>query len=413
MYKKQIDFLTYISGQGINLITPLIITPYILHTCGAVGLGKNAVAFSIAMFLILFIDYAFDMKSIRDIAAAKDKATISEIINHMISTKFVLLILLSLVFCSVIWFFNYRLENSRLFALAFLIVLAQAFSPLSVLQGLQWYRSTAAVNMFSKLIYLILVICFVTSPGDYILVNPFWALGNLCAFVVGYFFIFKRLKLRFVPSSFSRIFQTLREDFSFTLSQLLLCLRQIAPQVLSGYFLGWHTAGIYKIFDQLISLARSMNQVYFKFFLPKLSHKFSFEKPKSLTFWKQYSLLAIAGTLLASLLALYLKTEILGFFKLSPTQIQSSGNLYIITLAAIAVMPITIAGEQLMIVCDLLKTYTKIIYFISVATVLGIIFTASAFGLEGIATIVLIAEILFAILYISYSQHKFFSIESK
>lgn len=413
MYKKQIDFLTYISGQGVNLITPLIITPYILHTCGAVGLGKNAVAFSIAMFLVLIIDYAFDMKLIRDIAAAKDLAAKSKIINHMLSTKLVLLLFLTVTFYSTIWIFSSQLENGGLFSLSFLIVAAQTFSPLSVLQGLQWYRTTAAVNIGSKLIYLALVLSFVTSVNDYLWVNPFWAVANFGAFTAGYFFIFKRLKLRFVPSSFVRIIKTLRDDFGFTLSQLLLCLRQIAPQVLSGYFLGWHTAGVYKIFDQLISLARSMNQVYFKFFLPKLSNQYVFQKTRSISFWKQYSTLAFLGTLAVCLISGYFKVEILSFFKLSSSQIENSGNLYLITLATIVIMPITIAGEQLMIVCDLLKAYTRIIYVVTFATVLGIIFTAPAIGLEGIATIVFLAEILFAIQYMSFSQSKFFAIESK
>ncbi|MCU0350598.1 MAG: oligosaccharide flippase family protein [Flavobacterium sp.] len=412
MYKKQIDFLTYIIGQAVNLVTPLVITPYLLFTCGAEGLGKNAVGFSVAMFLILVIDYAFEMKSTRDIAATNDKAIIAKIINHVISAKLVLLLLLSVVFYTSIWLFSAQLENAKLFALSFLIVVAQAFSPLSILQGLQWYRTTAVINISSKLIYLLLVLNVVSETGDYLWVNPFWAIANFAAFITGYFIVFTRLQLSFIPSSPIQIFQTLRTDFSYTTSQLLLCLRQIAPQILSGYFLGWQTAGIYKIFDQLISLARTMNQVYFKFFFPKLSGMLTTEKRGGVAFWKQYSALAFVGTFFMSCLAFYFKTEVLLFFKMTSNQVQSTGNLYLITLFTVIVMPITIAGEQLMVVFDLLKTYTRIIYTVSALTVIGIIFTAPTFGLEGIATIVLIAEILFASQYIGFTRQKITSFES-
>ena len=55
--KQPKDFIIYGFGQAINLISPLLVIPYIVSICGEEGLGKAGVGFSFALIAIVLVDY--------------------------------------------------------------------------------------------------------------------------------------------------------------------------------------------------------------------------------------------------------------------------------------------------------------------------------------------------------------------
>ena len=60
-------FLVYGIGQAFNLIAPLVIAPYLIYVCNLDGFGKIGIAFAFTLFLILIVDYGFDIKGIKRI----------------------------------------------------------------------------------------------------------------------------------------------------------------------------------------------------------------------------------------------------------------------------------------------------------------------------------------------------------
>ena len=56
LFHQQFQKLSvYGFGQLFNLVTPLLVVPYIVSVCGEENFGKTAVGMAIAFFLIVFI----------------------------------------------------------------------------------------------------------------------------------------------------------------------------------------------------------------------------------------------------------------------------------------------------------------------------------------------------------------------
>ena len=73
LFHKQFQKLSvYGFGQLFNLVTPLLVVPYIVGVCGEENFGKTAVGMAIAFFLIVFIDFGSDIIGVRQVAVNRD-----------------------------------------------------------------------------------------------------------------------------------------------------------------------------------------------------------------------------------------------------------------------------------------------------------------------------------------------------
>ncbi|NJM80131.1 MAG: hypothetical protein HC854_11900 [Flavobacterium sp.] len=66
--ESKANFFIYGIGQAFNLVSPIIIAPYLISICGIASFGKIGLGFAFALFLILIVDYAFDIKGIKKVA---------------------------------------------------------------------------------------------------------------------------------------------------------------------------------------------------------------------------------------------------------------------------------------------------------------------------------------------------------
>ena len=66
--KKLKDFLIYGFGQAVNLISPLLVIPYLVSICGEEGLGKIGVGFSLALIAIVLVDYGSYINGTKEIS---------------------------------------------------------------------------------------------------------------------------------------------------------------------------------------------------------------------------------------------------------------------------------------------------------------------------------------------------------
>ena len=72
------NFFIYGLGQVFNLISPLIIAPLVIAKCQDSGYGKVGLGFAMALFLILIVDYAFDIKGIKSVSENRHESNVLE-----------------------------------------------------------------------------------------------------------------------------------------------------------------------------------------------------------------------------------------------------------------------------------------------------------------------------------------------
>lgn len=393
-------FLVYGIGQAFNLIAPLVIAPYLIHVCNLDGFGKIGIAFAFALFLILIVDYGFDIKGIKRISEFRNspKKLQYELVTTLY-TKFILFFVSAIIGFLCIFFLPYFNNESYLFLFSLTIVFAQVFNPVWFLQGIEDFYSSSILNASSKVLYVVLIFVFIKEANHYIYVNFLLGISSLTLNILGLIYVLKKNKFHFFKPHFEIVFQTLRNDFSLCISQLFLSVRQLSPLFLVGYLFGYNLAGQYKILDQIISLYRTFSQVFLKFFYPQLCFRLNEDKKHALQYWKKYVIILFSGVLLSSLFLFLFSDNVLDFFRVERDKIEDLQILFQLALIVPIVMVFSLSFEQLMFGLHNNKLYFKITFFVTVINLITILLFSYFYNLSGIIASIFLSEILFVYFY--------------
>ena len=403
---KKRNFFIYGIGQAFNLLSPLVVAPYIISVCSEEGFGKVGLGFAVALFLILIVDYAFEIKGIKQVAENRnDKGALNKILSTVITTKVFLFagtLIIALLLINLIPFFK---AEKPLLMLSLFIVLAQVFNPIWFLQGIEEFAIGSAVNIGSKITYVLLVYGLISYEGDYIWVNFYLGISALIFNLAGLLYIFVRYQMVYIKPTLKQVQTILREDFSFCVSQLFLSVRQLSPLVLTSYFLGYHVAGLYKVIEQIFALFRTFTQVFLKYFYPSACHRIMGDEAAGLRYWRKYSSMVLGVVALSSTIIFLLSEPILRYFNVSEISIIEILQIFRLSLLLPILLAVTLPLEQLMFLLNKSRIYVPITIIVTSVNVILIILT-HWLQLAGVVGSLIVAEFLFILIYYRYALYR-------
>lgn len=398
--ENKVNFLVYGIGQVFNLVSPIVVAPYIISVCGIDSFGKVGLGFSLSLFLILIVDYAFDIKGTQKVAENRDKASVLQsILFNTLYTKFVLVLIAFIVALLLIFLVPLFASEKKLFFLSFTIVFAQAFNPIWFLQGLEDFKTSSVINIVSKLTYVLLIFSFITFSEDYIWVNAFLGISAFVFNSIGLFFIIKKYKFHFLKPNISVLKTTLKTDFTFCVSQLFLSLRQLSPLFLTSYFFGFSLAGQYKVIEQIISFFRTLIQVYLKYFFPRLCYTISQSSKQAIIFWKKYKLLLLLGVISLSAVIFSLTETILTYFNIDVNKNYELKSVMKLALIIPILMVFSLSLEQLMFAFNRNSKYIQITILVTIINISLLLLFTPIFNLYGVIISIIISELFFILFY--------------
>ncbi len=402
--KKKTNFFIYGIGQAFNLLSPLIVVPYIVLICSVEALGKTGLGFALSLFLILIVDYAFDIKGTKLIAENREnKIELQKILNTAIFTKMALFGFVFILALFLIFFIPFFSQEKTVYLLSLSIVFAQVFNPVWFLQGIEEFSLVSILNIFSKTTYVILIYTLINHKSDYVYVNFFLGSSSFVFNVIGLFFIKNKFDFDIIKPNYIEVKTILIKDFSFCISQLFLSVRQLSPLVLSGYFLGFYIAGQYKIIEQIITLFRTFIQVFLKFFYPSVCYKIIIDEKSGFGFWKRYTGLIFLFIFLSLLIIFVFSQEILSFFHLKVASDSQLNIVFKFSLIVSLLMSISLPLEQLMFITNKNRIYIKITILATIINVVLILLLIKHLYLYGIIISLIVSEIVFITMYFSNS----------
>jgi O-antigen/teichoic acid export membrane protein len=184
--KTKSNFFIYGLGQSFNLLSPLLIAPLVVAVCGIEGFGKVGLGFALALFLILIVDYSFDVKGTKQVAENREnKYELENILFLAIFTKIILFVFASIIAILLVIFIPFFSQEKHLFLISLLIVFAQIFNPVWFLQGIENFKLVSIVNICSKTLYVLLVFLLIIEKTDYIWVNFYLGFSALIFNLLG------------------------------------------------------------------------------------------------------------------------------------------------------------------------------------------------------------------------------------
>ena len=204
------NFINLTLNQGVNIIATLIYTPILFQILGEENFGLIQLAFSVVIILSIFVSYGYNLngpiKIVQSQEAKKENLIISEILNLRITLS-VLVFVISIPFL----YLHSNLIYQKILIFSYIILLAEALNPLFYLQGINKILPQSILNFFSKSMYIIFIIIFISDAEDAYLANFFYGIS------ISFLFLIFWMRLFLSSSTF---------NYSFSLKKIKVNLKE-------------------------------------------------------------------------------------------------------------------------------------------------------------------------------------------
>ena len=407
--QKQLNnFLTYGFGQAFNLVTPLLVVPYLVTICGEEGYGKIGVGLAISFFLMVFIDYGSDILGVKEVAINREnKEKLETIFITIYSAKLVLVCLVLVFACMLFYTIPFFAQEKKLFFLSLPILVGQFINPTWFLQGLENFKWITFLNIISKTIYVLGIFIFIQNPGDYSYNNLFWGIGMILANSFAFIYLINQHGYSFKKVTLLEVKTYLSNNFSMFSSQIFVSLQMYFPIVLISFFGSSAMAGQYKIIDQIIVIFRTYILLFFNFVFPRVCYLLDKSKEEGLKFWKKVNGLNFLFIVISMVFIFIFSIQIVGYF--NPKNSIQISDLLKIALCIPVLQSMVQPSKQLLLAWNKQREYIKVTMAVTVITLVLIACLTPIFKVLGAIVALIISEILTLLIFIYYIKNKLFN----
>lgn len=265
------DVIALYGVQIARKAIPLIAVPVLARALGPAGWGVVAFVLSFSTFLILLVEFGFDLSATREIARFREsRDECARIVSGVVGVQLLLYgagVLVCLLVATAIPLLR---ENPLLVGVGVLAALPQGLSPLWFFQGMERVRLVAGMDIIGKLLSLAGMLVFVKGPGDAWKVLALYGVAPAVFTSAGFLMMY-----RLVPFRLPRLAEMrdalvrswplflLRASKSLYGVANVFLLGLFASPVIVGYF-----AAAEKISTAVYGLLNPIEQALF----PRLSH---------------------------------------------------------------------------------------------------------------------------------------------
>lgn len=393
------NLFIYGIGQAVNVVSPLIVVPFLVMQCGEANLGRIGIGFAFAMIAIVLVDGGSYINGTREIAVSStDAQQLGRQFTTVYVAKMMLLAAVTLVSVGIIFAIPFFRRDWFQLCLSLSIVAGQAINPTWFFQGVQNFKWITAVNILSKVIYVGGVFWLVNEPSDYVYVNLLWGVGMVVSGFIGVFAIANRYGWRWTPRQIQESVVLVLREFPLTISQLFFSVYQYIPVVLVGFFGGDFMAGQYRIIEQIVMVFRTYLQTFFNFIYPQVCSSIYENEVRGTIQWRRVNLAGYALIVLMLVVFFWQSEAILHFFKVTEN-LQQMQHYFRIALILPLVMGFTFSLRQLVFAFNRERIYIQITIAATLFLVVFLALAASIYGLTAVFASLIAVELLIAIAY--------------
>ena len=400
LFHQQFQKLSvYGFGQLFNLVTPLLVVPYIVSVCGEENFGKTAVGMAIAFFLIVFIDFGSDIIGVREVAVNRDNP---EVLNKIFTTTYVvkgIILLLVLTVASIIFHsFPYFKSEKIMFTLGLSVLIGQFLNPTWFLQGIENVKWITLLNIVSKCIYLVGIFFTIKKESDYVYINLWWGLGMIVSNFLVFIWIIKKHQFSFLLVNKDEVFKHIRNDFSMFSSQIFVSLQLYAPVVLISYFGNNLMAGQYRIVEQIIVIFKTYIFLFFNYVFPRVCYLIETDFKRGLKNWIIYNGINFVFVTLGMLFFHIYSYEIVSYF--NPTNRYVLSNLLEVAVFVPLILAISIPLKQLVLAFNYKRFYVYLTSVMVLFNLLAIVILLPKFQVYGVFYSLIATDLIVIIFYL-------------
>lgn len=254
LYRKGIkDTLWLIVLQGVSYLVPLFVWPYLMVVLGAEGFGKIGFSISLCQFLVLVIDYGFNITATRAIALSNSKEERSKIAVDVLSAKG-LLLFLSLIAVVIVSFIpQYHIYRKTLYAMMGMVI-GSTFTLQWLFQGVEKIRIVGIVNAICRVLILPLTFLCVKNSSDAVIAASIQGSTYLLSGIVMLCICQYQGIIAYSKPTLLGIKETLKEGFPIFISTAMSSVYAMLLSVVLGYCTSVDEVGRYTAVEKMMRL---------------------------------------------------------------------------------------------------------------------------------------------------------------
>jgi len=242
-------------SQIVNYLFPLILIPYLIRILGLDLYGVYIIFQVIIFFGLLITTYSYNIIGVKQISNNLHNTNqIKMIFNDILSTKIVLFVIVFSLFSFLPFYIDEIMPFKLEFFFILLNILGYALFPNWYLQGLGRFKELMIINIIYKSLQFFLIILFVKSSSDFLLLNIIYG-------VIPLLMAIHSLKLAHVQKiSFitKNIIKELRDNFRTFLSLLFRNSNSSLVILFIGLNFHLETVAIVGALEKIVKAVRSM-----------------------------------------------------------------------------------------------------------------------------------------------------------
>ena len=260
--------------QGVNYLAPLLVWPYLMIVLGAEQFGVFSFGVALAQYLMLLVDFGFNLTATKQIALAQgDTKETNRIFSATMTAKILLLAVSAIIVAVVTLIPMYRAYRAIVW-IAWLMVVGNTFSMFWLFQGLGKIRWVAIINAAMKLLILPLTFVLVTAPAHIYIAAWIQSTVFLVAGIVTVV-LTRVLNLAWITRiTWVEVREQLRSSWSIFLSNAATATYTSLFVVILAYFVSADEVGRYAAAEKIMRCACyliwiPLSQAYFASLFPE------------------------------------------------------------------------------------------------------------------------------------------------
>lgn len=266
---------TYLSIlNGLNIVLPLLVIPYLTNVIGVAHYGVYAYILVLVQNINVVTQYGFLFSATKKISQNRDDHSfLEQYCSNILCARF---LVATLCIALVLALSHWALDTSDrffMFLTAIGMIYGDVFIPTWLFQGLERMKYMTIVNASSKILFTILIFVVVVRPEDYEYIMLLNSLGFLLAAILSMVLVRKQFKIRLPKPRMKEVFSELRESLSLCFSMIGIDLYRNMNVVVLNFFVSDAAMGVYALAERVIKAAQSFITPVSQALFPHMSLK--------------------------------------------------------------------------------------------------------------------------------------------
>jgi PST family polysaccharide transporter len=269
--------------QAITYILPVIILPYLFQVIGAEKFGLVAFAQAFAQYFMILTDYGFGISATKEISLCQNQPSkVARIFSSVMAVKIVLASLSMIALCAILYFIPKFRNDWMVYLLSFGAVIGNTIFPIWFFQGTEKMKHIADLNIAGGIVFAILIVTFVRSPQDYLMVPLINSGVLLVTGIMGQYIVFRRFGISFKFPGRKNVRQQLEAGWNIFISNVAINAYTTTRIFAIGLLTNNTVTGFYSIAEKISGIFQTFPLASFtQALFPRLSNIYQKNKLKA------------------------------------------------------------------------------------------------------------------------------------